>query len=118
MDPHHKKKGKGPAHSTKPTSKAKATTTSYTIFIDPKSRDCMQTIEEDVKVIKAYHEDQEVEKQAIPFFLNLGSNITRDTKFFIILDLYWHIKVFVAHEMVAKEPEFQNLKLIMESWER
>jgi hypothetical protein len=112
------KHGKGPTHSTKAALEAEVIVVAYTTVIDPQSQDFMQTIEEDVKVIRAYHEDQEVDRKATPFVPIWVQVLQGTQKISEIVELYWHTKVFVAQEMLAKEPKFQKLRLRMEALER
>jgi hypothetical protein len=53
----YNKRGKGSAHFIKASSDAEVVVVSYAIVIDLNSQSFMQTIEENVKVIRAYCDD-------------------------------------------------------------
>jgi hypothetical protein len=44
------------------------------------------------------------------FVPELGSSLSRDTKFLRTLELYWHTKSFVAQAMLAKELRVQGIQ--------
>jgi hypothetical protein len=89
----------------------------FSSCIDLQYQVFLHNIEKDVKVVRVYVEDSEVDNQVAPFVLDLGSSIARDTKFFRTIEIYWHTKDFVAHTMLAKELEFKASRQRMEAIE-
>lgn len=113
MPPHCSKRGKGPTHSTKAALETEAVVIAYVTIIDPQSHSFMQIIEEDVKVIRAYHEDQEVDIKA-----RYGFKYCKGHNNFQNCGAILGYKGFMAREMLAKKPEFQKLGVTMEPMER
>jgi hypothetical protein len=56
----------------------------------------MPTLEEEVKLVRAYKEDEEVEEQVGGIIPDLGCTRTRNSKFYRTLELNWHTKTMVA----------------------
>jgi hypothetical protein len=76
----------------------------------------LHNIEEDVKVIHAYCENEDVDEKVTSFVPDLRSKISRYINFFRIVELYWNMKAFVAQAMLAKDPEFINLGCRLRRW--
>lgn len=72
MAPRNAKRGKACSHSAKVASESKAATIAFATSIDPSSQNFLLSFEEDVKVICAYCEDQDVDEQVTLFVLDLG----------------------------------------------
>ena len=63
----------------------------------------MDVFEEEVKLVRAYFEYNEVERQAQRIFLELSFSRYRDFHFYRNLELYWHTKTMVALGMCPKD---------------
>jgi hypothetical protein len=70
----------------------------------------MPTLEEEVKLVREFKEDEEVEHQVGGIIPDLGCTRTRNSKFYRTLELYWHTKMMVALGMLPKEQDFRQLK--------
>jgi hypothetical protein len=77
----------------------------------------MAELEEEVRQIRQFQEDEEVEAQLGGFIPDLGCTKSRNSKFFRTLELYWHTKTLVAIGMLPKEQDFRQLKSRQEALE-
>jgi hypothetical protein len=88
----------------------------YHQFVPPDDKATMPALEE-VRMVWAYKEDEEVEEQVSGIITDLGCTRTRNSKFYRTLKLYWHTKTMVALGMLPKDQDFRQLKQRMESLE-
>jgi hypothetical protein len=89
----------------------------YEDYVPEADKAKMTELEEEVCQIKEFHDDEEVEAQVGSFIPDLGCTQTRNLKFYITLELYWHTKTMVAMGMLPKEQDLYQLKSRQEALE-
>jgi hypothetical protein len=77
----------------------------------------MLSLEAEFKLVGDFNDEEEVEHQVGGIIQNLGCTKTENSKFYMTLELYWHIKMMVALGMLPKDQEFWQLKRRMEALE-
>ena len=66
----------------------------------------MNDLEEEVRLLKEFHDEEEVEAQIGSLIPDMGFSRTRNSKFYRTLELYWKTKTLVAMGMLPKEKNF------------
>jgi hypothetical protein len=68
----------------------------------------METLEEEVWLSQAYQEENEVKEQVREIITHLGLSNTKDTKFYCMVELYWHDKTMLANGILPKEQDYRK----------
>jgi hypothetical protein len=89
----------------------------YEEFVPEEDKATMSALEAEVRLVREFKDDGEVEYQVGGLIPDLGCTRTRNSKFFRTLELYWHTKTMVALGMLPKDEDFRQLKRRMETLE-
>jgi len=79
-------------------------------YVLKKDKVKMNELEEEVHLLKEFHDDEEVEAQVSILIPYLGSFRIHNSNFFRNLEFYWHTKTMVAMGKLPKEKDFRQLK--------
>ena len=79
-------------------------------FIPATEKLTMQNLEDEVRLVHEFKEDEEVEDQIGDLIQGLGCTRTKNFIFFHTLELYWCTKTMVALGMLPKDGDFKQLK--------
>jgi len=77
----------------------------------------MSNIEEELRMVQDYKEENEVEEHVGGIILDLSCPRNMNYKFYRNMELYWNTKAMVAMGMLPKDHDFRQLKKSMESLE-
>jgi hypothetical protein len=92
-------------------------TTHYHNYVSPSTQETMHPIEGEVKIIRAYQDDEEIDRQVGDIILDLGCTRNRDTKFHHTIELYWHTKTMVSQAQLPNEKYYMQLCQRLEALE-
>jgi hypothetical protein len=104
----------GPSHATRETIDV---VDYYETHVPEDDKVAMSALEDEVLLVCEFKEDSEVDLQVGRVIPDLGCTKTQNSKFFHTLELYWHVKMMVALDMLPKDEDFRQLKGRMEMLE-
>jgi hypothetical protein len=66
-------------------------------------------VEEDIHLDRRNIHERKIDADIVDWILDLGSSRARDTKYWTMVDLYWHIKTFVGKVLQDREDDREEI---------